>query len=262
MHKLYPLHILMSKVFFLSITSMFDRTQQFLALFNTIDKYFDQVLHQDSFLPFNEKLKRLSHGDYHISHYVNLHYYNLKFLGELRNHITHGIKLDGKSYANPSTHAIKKCEHYLHKLTSPPTIGHIFQKNVFEAKTTDLLSDIMPRMQKNNYTHIPVYDRNDVFIGILTESAICYRLGKQLTHNSVNLNHINLAALPITHNAQDYKFFKETTSVYELAKRYHKNKEKNHRWAVALITPTGTKKEKLTGIVTWWDIGLLDKYLK
>jgi len=31
----------------------------FLALFNSIDKYFDKVLDQDKFLPFNEKVKRI-----------------------------------------------------------------------------------------------------------------------------------------------------------------------------------------------------------
>lgn len=241
---------------------MFNRTQDFLALFNTIDKYFDQILHQDAFLPYNEKLKRLSNGDSHIAHYVSLHYYNLKFLWELRNHITHGIKLDGKSYATPSIHAIKKCEYHLKVLTSPPQVGHIFTKEVFIAKTTDLLTDILPIMQKKGYTHIPLYDKKDTFIWVLTESAICYRLGKQLTQSSLDLETVHLAALPITHKSQDYRFFSQEDSIYKLSQRYHKNKAVSHRWSVAFITATWNEKELLTGIVTWWDIGLLDQFLK
>ena len=51
----------------------------YLAYFNQIDKHFDKVLDLDAFLPYNEKIKRIIHGDQAISWFVNLHKYELKF---------------------------------------------------------------------------------------------------------------------------------------------------------------------------------------
>ena len=85
-----------------------DPIMVYLAQFNAIDKFFDKILQQDGFLPYNEKIKRIASSNYYISWFINLHKYQLRYFGELRNHITHGIKLDGNTYALPSQYAIDK----------------------------------------------------------------------------------------------------------------------------------------------------------
>ena len=57
-----------------------DIIMKFLALFNQIDKHFDKVLLNDWYLPYNEKIKRIVHGNYYISWFVRLHQFQLKYL--------------------------------------------------------------------------------------------------------------------------------------------------------------------------------------
>ncbi|NOZ43591.1 MAG: CBS domain-containing protein [bacterium] len=132
------------------------------------------------FIPYNEKIKRLVEGEYPISWFVNLHKYELQFIGELRNHITHGIKLDGHNYAIPSPYALEKIKNLAHHIKSPPSCFDIFKKTVFFSKTTDKLKDILSTMKYRNYSHVPVYDHENHFVGVLTDSSIAFRLMKQL----------------------------------------------------------------------------------
>jgi len=57
-----------------------DPSLKFLAYFNEIDKKLDEILLQDKFIPYNEKLKFIAHGEYAISHFVTKHIILLKQL--------------------------------------------------------------------------------------------------------------------------------------------------------------------------------------
>ncbi|MDR2189806.1 MAG: hypothetical protein LBP53_01035 [Candidatus Peribacteria bacterium] len=65
------------------------RVMQYLSLFNEIDKHFDKVLGTEKFLPYNDKLKQIMQGKYSISRFVKIFQNDLKYFGELRNHISH-----------------------------------------------------------------------------------------------------------------------------------------------------------------------------
>lgn len=136
----------------------------FLAFFNQIDKHFDKILGEEGFSPYNEKLKKIAEGRYSISNFIRKHLYQLKNMGELRNFITHGIKTNGETYASPTDAALEKIKLYAEIIIEPPTVGQIFRKEVFTAKTTDLISKLIPLMKNKSYTHIPIYDEKGVFV--------------------------------------------------------------------------------------------------
>ncbi len=146
-----------------------DSTMEYLALFNAIDKHLDKVLGEDVFLPFNEKIKRIAHGHYPISWFVKLHQYQLKYFGELRNHITHGIKQHGHTMAYPSSHAIAKLQRFKESILQPPRAIDVFARKVYTCLDTDLFTDVLSMMHEYGYTHVPVYDEAGHFVGVLTE---------------------------------------------------------------------------------------------
>ncbi len=68
----------------------------FIAVFNELDKYFDTLVQDktDRFMPYNEKVKLIAMDTTPVSMFVKKYEIKLKFFGELRNHITHGFKID------------------------------------------------------------------------------------------------------------------------------------------------------------------------
>ena len=69
----------------------------YLSLFNELDKFFDTLVETDRFMPYNDKLKQISEWKFAISWFVRLHLSELKYFGELRNHIAHGyFDIDGE----------------------------------------------------------------------------------------------------------------------------------------------------------------------
>lgn len=121
----------------------------YIALFNEIDKYLDQILQTDKFLPYNEKLKVIRDGKYHLSPFVEKHEAKLKYFGELRNHIAHGFKLEGKHYSIPSYHAVEELRKFKEEILKPMTCFDLFKKEVYACKTTDLLQNVIIEMKNN-----------------------------------------------------------------------------------------------------------------
>lgn len=233
----------------------------YLAYFNQIDKHFDKVLNLDTFLPYNEKIKRIIHQDYPISWFVSLHKYELKFIWELRNHITHGIKLDGHNYAIPSKYALEKIKKLAKHIKDPPSCFDIFKKTVFFAKTTDLLKDILPAMKTNAYTHVPIYDANNHFVGVLTEGLICYWLADQLNRSHKILEKITLAEIPLQQKNEKYLFVQKNTNIYQIDEIFtHKRQHHQRLWAI-FITNHGKEQEKILGLITAGDVALVDTYV-
>lgn len=233
----------------------------YLAYFNQIDKHFDKVLHLSKFIPYNEKIKRLIEWEYPISWFVALHRYELQFIWELRNHITHGIKLDGHNYAIPSQYALDKIKTLSQHIKEPPSCFDIFKKTVFFAKTTDKLKDIVIIMKNNMYTHIPIYDKNNHFVWVLTESSICYWLAKQLQQWTKSLEKIIIGDVPLEKWLDAYLFVSKHVNIYEIDKLFTLKRQKHKRlWAI-FISNHGKEQEKILGIITAGDVALVDAYV-
>lgn len=141
-----------------------DTIISFSAFFNEIDKHFDKILGEEGFSPFNEKLKKITDGNYSISNFVKKHLYQLRYFGELRNFITHSIKNYGESFVMPTEVAVSRLAKYAEVIKKPARVIDLFKTEVFKAKKSDYLKTLLPLMQSKSYTKIPVYDENQHFV--------------------------------------------------------------------------------------------------
>jgi len=234
----------------------------YLAYFNQIDKHFDKLLGLDNFLPYNEKIKRITQMNFPISWFVNLHKYELKFMWELRNHITHGIKLDGHNYAVPSNYALTKIQHIAEQIKNPPSCISLFEKNVYTANQNSLLVDILPVMTKYSYTHIPIYSEQRHFVGVLTEHNICERLSSHIqTLQKTSIDTVCVADIQIETEPYTYAFVSWERNIYEIDELFSKRKSQHNRIGAIFITHHGDPKEKILGVITSWDIAIVDSYI-
>ena len=239
-----------------------DNTMEYLALFNAIDKHLDKVLGVDIFLPFNEKVKRLAHGTYTISWFVKIHQYQLKYFGELRNHITHGIKQHGHTMAYPSSYAIKKLQHFRDAILEPPRAIDVFAKKVYVCRDTDIFTDVLYTMHEHGYTHVPVYDGRNHFVGVLTEWLVLQWLAEHVSSSgTVSIDGAIIKELPLKYNNNDYLFVSKKKNIYEIDQVFTFRRQEQKRLGAIFVTEHGKSTEKILGIVTGGDVALVDTYV-
>lgn len=233
----------------------------FLAYFNQIDKHLDKVLGDDGFAPYNEKLKKVAEGRFSITNFIRKHIYQLRNMGELRNFITHGIKTNGETYAIPTQAALEKIQHYAEIIIEPPTVGQVFRKEVFTAKITDKISELIPLMKKHSYTHIPIYDEKWGFVGVLSESRLLHWVADAILEN----NYANFELLQVQHcpldQESDFIFVSKEMSIYEADLYFTEKKLKNQKFDVMFITEMGDQDSQILGMITSSDANVIDQYL-
>lgn len=162
-----------------TIKSEEQKTLEFLWHFNEIDKFFDKVLWSENFLTYNEKIKEISTWNFNISKFIQTHKDKLKYFWEIRNHITHWIKVDGHTYIYPTKHALNQINKYKEIVTKPPLAIDFFKQKLSTCNSSDSLKKILQKIQKNNCRYIPVYNKNE-FIGILSEKNILDRISNDI----------------------------------------------------------------------------------
>ncbi|MCK9467146.1 MAG: CBS domain-containing protein [Candidatus Absconditabacterales bacterium] len=236
-----------------------DLIVEFLALFNQIDKHFDKLLGIDNFIPFNEKIKRISKGDYHISWFVKLNQYQIKHFGEIRNELTHGIKLDGYSYVYPSDYAMSQLKKYVNVIKKPFKCIDLFKRPVFTCTIDDNLKKILKIMDKNNYSHVPVYGENKNYLGLLAESEVLAWLTEGESSKDMGL--AKVGDIPLLSDLEYIIFVDKKCNVYEIDKLFAIKKQRRKKLGVILITENGDKNEKILGIITAGDTALIDAYV-
>lgn len=240
--------------------SVNDPILDFLALFNQIDKHLDKVLWTDKFLPYNEKLKRIVQWDYSISWFVKLHQYQLRYFGEIRNQISHGIKLDGHTYVVPSKYAIEQLWKHATNIKKPPKVMEIFKKEVFVCTQDDNLQYIVDKIQNERFTHIPVYNAGWTFIGVINEDIIFTWLSQNF-NSEEKLEDIKIKQLPIMQKNQWYIFVNKEENVYRIDKFFTEKKENGEQIGAVFITEKWWTNENILWVITSWDTALVDKYV-
>lgn len=236
-----------------------DIIMKFLALFNQIDKHFDKVLLNDWYLPYNEKIKRIVHGNYYISWFVRLHQFQLKYFGEIRNQITHWIRLDWHTYVYPSEYAITQLEKYTYGIKKPPRCLDIFGKKVFTCKTNDQLKKILEIMDKNDYSHVPVYDENYKYVWVLSESEVLAWLTNE--EFSRDMKTTKIWDVPLIKDQNYVLFVDKKYNIYEIDKLFTLKKQKKEKLWIVFITENGGRNENILWVITAGDTALIDTYL-
>ena len=235
---------------------------RYLSLFNELDKFFDTLVETDRFMPYNDKLKQISEWKFAISWFVRLHLSELKYFGELRNHIAHGLKVDEYLYAIPTERAINKLSEFIEKIVEPPLCIDYFRKEVYTVHLSDKVSEVLKNIKSDWYTYIPVYNDEEEFLGVITESGILQRItNEMLDQNFIDLSKVRVEHLHISTAIKDYMFVSSNINMYQADEIFTMRKRK-WKWLWAMfITKNGTSKEKIIWMMSGNDIALIDDFV-
>lgn len=238
------------------------RVMEFLSLFNEIDKHFDKILEAERFIPYNEKIKIIIWGKFSISRFVKIYQNDLKYFWELRNHISHGLKVDEYIYAIPTQRAIDKLAEFVEKIVSPPLCIDFFRKEVHSVHIQDSLKDLLEAMKHYGYTHVPVYSETEEFLWVVTESWILQRLSEQMIDdNYIDISKVRIEHIFISKSNKDFVFASSNINIYEADEIFTIKKKKGRGLWALFITENGTSAEPIIGMISWNDVALIDDFV-
>lgn len=186
----------------------------------------------------------------------------LQDLNALRNIFVHSDR--EKYIAEVNDIAYKELENIMKLLDSPPVVGQVFNKDVYWVKTDEILENVIHKMHEEIYTHVPVY-KDETFWGVFSETSLLNWLVQNINDGKADFykpQMINVKREYLHCNTNIVKFIPMSKSVFDIPEMFNLAISKNQRLGAIFITERGTKNEYPKGIITAWDLPLIDDYIK
>lgn len=177
----------------------------------------------------------------------------LNFCRIYRNKITHEKK--ESIYLSFSDDFINKFAEIVNLVKSPNSVYSKSTKNVFGVDVDDNVKEKMTIMIKNNYTHVPVYEGNDL-IGVFSESSLFHYLYKDEIveiSNTTKFGDIK-RYIDFENSKELIRFVKRNDRYDQVVNSFIKEFEKGEKLSCIMITQNGLNTEKVIGIITVWDV--------
>lgn len=226
-------------------------SEEFIQYYNKIDGFLKKKGGFSIHDSFSQKVKSINNS------VVRRYKDELISLGELRNAIVHNPKIGDKVIAEPHVSTLDKIKEIYNKLTAPKKVIPIFQFEVLGARKEDYINDILVEMRKKSFSQFPVFDESDRIVELINTNTISRWLSNNLDENgTIMIDEIKVENLiPYIEFKNNYKFISRQTSIYEAYELFVNqifNKKRN--LDVLFITETGSKQEKILGLITIEDI--------
>lgn len=201
------------------------------------------MVENKGFMPYNEKIKYIKDSDHPLAHYIKKNQQLLKFFGEVRNHISHGIKIDGHSYTYPSHYGIQKIKQARDTIVQAPKATDFFCKEVYSCTIHDTCAQIIPKISQ--YNHIPVY-QGQTIVGIINKDLVLHWTIQQIQQKQVyNWEKTTVEILKSSKNIEQYVFIGPQNNIHDIIDIFTKSYQKEHPCKAICITQTGTTKGKM-----------------
>lgn len=204
---------------------------------------------------FSDALKRVAD----TNAYINKNFHLIEDLYALRNVFAHRDR--GKYVANINSFVLTELDRVIKALQNPPSVISKFKVKVFQAQTTDPIPTIMEKMREKTFTHVPVWD-GDTFVGVFSYSSFFEWLAERQSKENAEITFTKKLIEDIDRKylnspSVNYQFIPESKNIYEIPPIFEIATLHQKRLDCLLITPNGKRGEKLTGIITSWDIGAI-----
>lgn len=228
-------------------------SEKFLTTYNELDKYMRKYLNEDKNTPHSHLIHYMTRKNKLFKEYE----YELKSYADLRNVIIHNPEKGANPIAEPHDNIVARYEEIKNKImNSPLALNTVAITNIYTASLTTSVREVIRVMYSKTYTHVPVIDDGRM-IGVFSENTILsYITSREDTIIDKNTLIEEFAEfLPIEkHSGECFEFVNKKATVNDIEEIFHNDFKIKKRAAVVFITETGNINEKLSGIITAWDI--------
>jgi len=230
--------------------------EQFIEHYTVIEKYLRRVYgSKGQYETFTQLISRAEKNSSVIKYYAN----DLREYGELRNAIIHNrAPNENTVIAEPHSFVVEKMFHIREMIENPKKVHDVMTKKVYFASLNDEIYETAKCMYRNVYTHVPIYDQDNNFIGILSESALLRWVGQLVSSGTVLSTEHKISEmkdwLDVSGNKfNDYEFVPKNMGVLDVKKRFEQALQEGRRLGAIFVTKSGKQSEPVLGLVTAWD---------
>jgi CBS domain-containing protein len=229
---------------------------RFLDAFNTIEQELYRMLELGQHRRFYELVKLASRINPVIERYKS----DLLEYGDLRNAIVH-TRTDGRVIAEPNDQTVAEIEHIASYLLEPPRVVPLFRREVVTMNAADPAGKAVKFMYRRGYSQIPIKDGPAV-TALLTAGTVVRWLADCLDRDGFNPRETAIAAvLKYTEHPHNFKFVDTATSLFQVQDLFYQYGHGGKKLEAVLITDNADPAEPLLGIITIWDLPLVQREL-
>lgn len=235
---------------------LMSNAEKFLGAFNNIEGELKYRYNIEQSVGFRKVINDISYKNRIIAMNKKL----LESYTDLRNAIVYTA---GEDFiiAQPHDDVVEKLKEIEMLILNPPKVIPLFQDGVLTLESTDSILDAIDIMFKNDYSQMPIVEDGE-FIGLLNSNTITRWIGavdKKVDDNGsiLILNTRIKDVLLYTEDDRNYEFIDRDYYLHQVIDVF----EGNRNMEALLVTHSGSKKEKLMGIITVWDLVRINKKL-
>ena len=184
--------------------------------------------------------------------------YELNVCREIRNLLSHNADDAGEPVVEPSEAVLMSLAEILEHVAAPRSAvdwGTPHDK-ILCASPNDLAIEIMHRMVRLGYSHVPVMEKGRMSGVFSVGSVFAYleKRGLGSLDNASRIGQLKDALDFDRHGAEKYLFMPRDATILQVRAAFEDRMERNSRLSAVFITPNGTRDEPLLAMLTPWDV--------
>jgi len=184
--------------------------------------------------------------------------HELNVCREIRNLLSHNADDEGEPLVEPSEAVLVSLQKILNHVSSPRYAVDYGtpREKILWTHPNDRVIDVMHRMDKNGFSHVPVMERGKI-VGVFSVGSLfsCLeREGLNALDNSTRIGQIKDALNSERHGSERYLFMPESATIYQVRAAFEERSERNSRLSAVFITKSGVQDEPLIAMLTPWDV--------
>lgn len=174
----------------------------------------------------------------------------------LRNVFSHRER--GRYVAEVYDFALSELENVIASVENPPKAKDKFGCTVYQVESDELIENIMDTMEKEMYTHVPIWE-GDTLRGVFSYSSFFSWLHQERVRDReprfTKKEAKDISRRFLNSPVVNFKFIHEDMDVNEIPELFNHETRRRKRLDCLLLTKGGGKTKAITGIVTPWDLG-------
>ncbi|MDD4796853.1 MAG: CBS domain-containing protein [Eubacteriales bacterium] len=235
-----------------------EAAEQFLQLYNRLDKFMRMLAQSSPSTPHAELLDRIRKYELNGTIAYSRNNEFLKDMARLRNTIVHNPKEDAEVIALPLQSVVERYAALIDKAMSPPSCMQIAipRASVLSAGWHDRIGDTARRMRKAEYSHIPIL-KDDVVLGVFSESSLYTYFalrGELVLDESATIADLAGVTALDAHSSECFRFLPASADMDDLLDLFQNIKHGRKRLVMVFVTHDGRPTGRLVGILTAWDV--------
>ena len=182
----------------------------------------------------------------------------LNLCREIRNLLSHNADESGEPVVEPSEAVLASLREILEYVSAPRYAIECGtpQERILCAHSNDLAIEVMHRMSRQGFSHVPVMERGRLTGVFSVGSLFGYleRRGLDALDNSTRIGQLKDALDVDSHGSEKYRFMPRDATMQQVRAAFEERPGRNSRLSAVFITEHGSRDEPLLALLTPWDV--------